>query len=127
MEQNGDVNLWISKEKAKERYKRMKYEPLVEAAIVVEGQEVPITSYRKYKDFWSLINVIIIEKWSREDGAFRGGDISEKLLNRICKVLRKRIEDDIKKRYNPETSLEWDLEEERYKKFTEGCEAIGKY
>jgi hypothetical protein len=92
----------------------MKYEPLVEAVIVAEGQEVPITSYRKYKDFWSLINAIIIEKWSRKDGAFRGGDISEKLLNRICKVLRKRIEDEIKKRCNLEARLEWELDENSY-------------
>lgn len=41
---------------------------------------------------WGLVNDIIIEKWSLIDGDFRGGDISEKLLKRISKVLRERPE-----------------------------------
>lgn len=106
--------MWLTKEEKKKFNKKLKYEPLVEAVIVAEGQEVPITGYTKYKDFWSLINAIIIEKWSRKDGALKGGDISEELLNRICKVLRKRIEDNIKKRCNLEASLEWELDENLY-------------
>jgi len=51
---------------------------------------------------WKLVNDIIIEKWSLIDGDFRGGDISENLLKRICRVLRERMEG--------KRLLEWDLE-----------------
>jgi hypothetical protein len=102
--------MWLTKEEKK----KIKYKPLVEAVIVAEGQEIPITGVLQYNKFWKLINDIIREKWSLEDGALRGGDISEKLLKKICRVIRERIEDDIKKVCNLEARLEWELDENSY-------------
>ena len=66
-------------------------------------------------DMWptkeDLINEIVIEKWSLITGEFRGGDISEKLLKRICRVLREQMEDDIRKECSIEDNLEWELED----------------
>lgn len=106
--------MWLTKEEKKNFHKRMKYDPLVEAVMVAEGQEIPITGVLRYNKFWRVISDIILEKWSLEDGALRGGDISEKLLKKICKVIRERMEDEIKKRCNLEARLEWELDENSY-------------
>ena len=84
----------LTKEELKKLYEEsFKYAPIVKK--VAEYEEIPITGSMKYNDIWRLVNRIIIEKWSI-NGYFRGGDLSEKLLKEICRVLRKKVEDGFK-------------------------------
>ena len=98
--------MWLTKEESKKLYEEsFKYGPISKK--VAEREEIPITGSMKYNNVWRLVNKIINEKWSI-NGHFRGGDLSEKLLKEICRVLRRKVEDDFKGDSYIERLFEWE-------------------
>ena len=105
--------MFLTDEEARELLMKSKNSPMVK--ILAENEKIPITGILKYDvKLHRLVADIILEKWSLEDGDFKDGNISEILLKKICRVIRERIEDNIKKECNLEASLEWELDENLY-------------